>query len=98
MSPLASKTAEGTRAPLCFRWLVRSRPAVTFPAPFGTEEGRRATQARGVPFWRPPKLRPDQRALARHLIEEGKSVCEVARTFSVHVATIYRCLHDHAAL
>ena len=37
-----------------------------------TEEGRRAAQARGVPFGRPPKLRPDQRTLARNLIEEGK--------------------------
>ena len=63
-----------------------------------TEEGRRAAQARGVPFGHPPKLRPDQRTLARHLIEEGKSVSAVARTFYVHVATIYRCLHDKAAL
>ena len=63
-----------------------------------TEEGRRAAQARGVPFGRPPKLRPDQRTLARHLIDEGKSVSEVARTFNVHVATIYRCLHDEAPL
>ena len=55
-----------------------------------TEEGRRAAQARGVPFGRPPKLRPDQRTLARNLIEEGK--------FNVHVATIYRCLHDEATL
>ena len=53
-----------------------------------TEEGRRAAQARGVPFGRPPKLRPDQRTFARHLIDEGKSVSEVARTFNVHVATI----------
>ena len=45
-----------------------------------TGEGRRAAQARGVPFGRPPKLRPEQRALARHLIEEGKSVSEVARS------------------
>ena len=44
-----------------------------------TEEGRRAAQARGVPFGRPPKLRPDQRTLARNLIEEGKSVSDVAR-------------------
>ena len=63
-----------------------------------TEEGRRAAQARGVPFGRPPKLRPEQSALARHLIEEGKSVTEVARTFNVHVATVYRCLRDQAAL
>ena len=63
-----------------------------------TEERRRAAQARGVPFGRPPKLRPDQRTLARQLIEEGKSVSDVARTFNVHVATIYRCLHDKATL
>ena len=63
-----------------------------------TEEGRRAAQARGVPFGRPPKLRPDQRTLARNLIEEGKSVSDIARTFNVHVATIYRCLHDEATL
>ena len=63
-----------------------------------TEEGRRAAQARGVPFGRPPKLRTDQRTLARQLIDEGKSVSDVARTFNVHVATIYRCLHDQAAL
>ena len=63
-----------------------------------TEEGRRAAQARGVPFGRPPKLRPDQRTFARHLIDEGKSVSEVARTFNVHVATIYRCLHHETPL
>ena len=63
-----------------------------------TEEGRRAAQTRGVPFGRPPKLRPDQRTLARHLIDEGKSVSDVARTFNVHVATIYRCLHHEAPL
>ena len=27
-----------------------------------------------------------------------KSVSDVVRTFNVHVATIYRCLHDEAAL
>lgn len=63
-----------------------------------TEEGRRAALARGVSFGRPPKLRPDQRTLARQLIEEGKSVSDVAQTFNVHVATIYRCLHDEATL
>ena len=63
-----------------------------------TEEGRRAAQARGVRFGRWPKLRPNQRILARHLIEEGQSVSEVARTFNVHVATIYRCLHEAATL
>ena len=51
----------------------------------------------GVPFRCSAKLRPDRRTLARHLIEEGNSVSEVARTFNVHVATIYRSLHDDAA-
>ena len=63
-----------------------------------TEEGRRAAQARGVAFGRPPKLRPDQRTVARQLIEEGKSVSEVARTFNVHPATIYRCIDEKSAL
>ena len=55
MSPLPSKTAEGTRAPLCFRWLVRSRPAVTFPAPFGLIPGgcsRRVIPARRLEGYR----------------------------------------------
>ena len=57
-----------------------------------TEEGRTAAKKRGVPFGRPRKLRTDQQDLVRRLIEEGKSVSDVARTFNVHPATIYRCL------
>lgn len=63
-----------------------------------TEEGRRAAMARSVAFGRPPKLRPDQRNQARQLIGEGKSVSEVARTFNVHPATIYRCIDENSAL
>ena len=70
------------------RDLIRSR----------TDEGRQAAMQRGVSFGRPPKLRPDQRNLARQLIEEGKSVSEVARTFNVHPATIYRCVDEKQAL
>lgn len=70
------------------RDLIRSR----------TDEGRHAAMQRGVSFGRPPKLRPDQRNLARQLIEEGKSVSEVARTFNVHPATIYRCIDEKQAL
>lgn len=55
-----------------------------------TDDGRRAAMARGVTFGRSRKMRHDQQALAR----EGKSISEVARTFNVHPATIYRCL-DH---
>jgi transposase len=45
-----------------------------------------------VSFGRPSKLRPDQRELATWLLQEGRSVSEVARTFNVHPATIYRCI------
>ena len=45
-----------------------------------TEEGRRTAQARDVPFERQSKLRPDQRILARQLIEqEGQSVSKAAQ-------------------
>lgn len=57
-----------------------------------TEEGRRTARERGVTFGRPSKLRPDQRELAARLLREGRSVSEVARTFNVHPATIYRCI------
>ena len=63
-----------------------------------TEEGRRSARQRGVVFGRPRKLRPDQQALARQLLHEGRSVSEVARTFNVHPATIYRCLEAKAGL
>ena len=38
----------------------------------------------------PRKLNPDQAALAMRLLNEGKLVSEVAKTFGVHVATVYR--------
>jgi len=45
---------------------------------------------RGVRFGRPQRLSQDQKDLAYRLMEEGKSVRQVATTFGVHVATIYR--------
>jgi len=63
-----------------------------------TQEGREAAQARGVVFGRPPKLREDQKELARDLVKSGKSISAVARTFNVHPATIYRCLEEKQAL
>jgi DNA invertase Pin-like site-specific DNA recombinase len=57
-----------------------------------TDEGRQAARKRGVSFGRPSKLRPDQRELVSRLLQEGRSVSEVARTFNVHPATIYRCI------
>jgi len=57
-----------------------------------TDEGRQAAKKRGVTFGRPPKLRPDQQELVSRLLQEGRSVSEVARTFNVHPATSYRCI------
>ena len=62
------------------RDLIRERTGV----------GRIAAKARGVRFGRPPKLNIEQRTLALRLLQEGKSVNEVAKTFKVHGVTIYR--------
>jgi DNA invertase Pin-like site-specific DNA recombinase len=58
-----------------------------------TNEGRQAAKRRGVSFGRPPKLRSDQKALVLALVQEGRSISQVARTFNVHPATIHRCLN-----
>jgi DNA invertase Pin-like site-specific DNA recombinase len=55
-----------------------------------TSAGREAAKQRGVRFGRPPKLSPDQAQVASQLLSEGKAVRDVARTFQVHEATIYR--------
>jgi DNA invertase Pin-like site-specific DNA recombinase len=62
------------------RELIRERTGV----------GRIEAMKRGVRFGRPCRLQPDQAALARRLLEEGKSAKEVASAFGVHRATIYR--------
>ena len=55
-----------------------------------TNAGRVHAQKRGVKFGRPERLSLEQKELAYRLMEEGKSVRQVATTFGVHVATIYR--------
>ena len=45
---------------------------------------------RGVRFGRPAKLDTEKTALAARLIAEGRSVKEVAKTFGVLKATLYR--------
>jgi DNA invertase Pin-like site-specific DNA recombinase len=55
-----------------------------------TSAGRDAARQRGVRFGRPRKLSPDEARLACQLIADGKAVRELARTFNVHEATIYR--------
>jgi DNA invertase Pin-like site-specific DNA recombinase len=57
-----------------------------------TGAGRREAQRRGVRFGRPRKMNAEQQELARRLLKEGQSVRQVARTFSVHPATLYRIL------
>lgn len=57
-----------------------------------TDEGCQAARKRGVSFGRPSKLGPDQRELVARLLQEGRSVSEVARTFNVYPATIYHCI------
>ena len=62
-----------------------------------TSAGRAAAKSKGVKFGRPPKLKLEQKKLIVRLIEEGKSVREVARTFDVHTATIYRLIDSEPA-
>jgi len=59
-----------------------------------TGAGRIAAMQRGVRFGRPSRLTSEQTSLARRLLEEGNSAKEVAKTFSVHRATLYRALTD----
>src|SRR5438876_6419619 len=55
-----------------------------------TSAGREAAKRRGTHFGRPRKLNSEQIKLARRLVDEGQSVKEIAETFNVHTATIYR--------
>ncbi len=55
-----------------------------------TSTGRIAAKRRGVRFGRPVKLNPEQKESATQLFEEGKSAEQIAKTFNVHPATIYR--------
>lgn len=55
-----------------------------------TGAGRVAAKQRGVRFGRPEKMNDEQKLLAKRLLQENKSVNEIAKTFNVHKATIYR--------
>jgi transposase len=57
-----------------------------------TGAGRTDARKRGVRFGRPKKMNDEQLKLARRLLKEGKSIRDVARTFSIHPATLYRIL------
>ena len=53
-----------------------------------TGAGKEAAKKRGVQFGRLRKLNPEQAQLVRRLLDEGKSVKDLAKTFDVHIATI----------
>jgi DNA invertase Pin-like site-specific DNA recombinase len=57
-----------------------------------TSAGRNAALTRGVRFGRPKKMNDEQRRLALRLVQEDKSISEIAKTFNVHKATVYRLL------
>lgn len=57
-----------------------------------TTAGRKAAQARGVRFGRPPLLSNELVAQARTLREEGHTMPMIAARMNVHPTTIYRAL------
>jgi DNA invertase Pin-like site-specific DNA recombinase len=61
-----------------------------------TGAARADARKRGVRFGRPKKMNADQEKLALRLLKEGKSVREVARTVSIHPATLYRIVRPGA--
>jgi DNA invertase Pin-like site-specific DNA recombinase len=61
-----------------------------------TGEGRERAQARGVRFGRPLKLSAHQRREAIERLDAGDAVVDVARTFGVDRATLYRMRSEAA--
>jgi DNA invertase Pin-like site-specific DNA recombinase len=55
-----------------------------------TGEGRERAKAKGVRFGRKPKLTAHQRREARQRMDAGESIVDLARTFGVDRATLYR--------
>jgi DNA invertase Pin-like site-specific DNA recombinase len=55
-----------------------------------TGEGRERAKARGVKFGRPTKLTPHQRREAVERLNGGETITEIARTFGIDRATVYR--------
>lgn len=62
----------------------------------GTLEGLESAKAQGRTGGRPPALTPDQVRQARTLIDAGTSVAEVARSFKVSRASLYRAFEREA--
>jgi DNA invertase Pin-like site-specific DNA recombinase len=55
-----------------------------------TSEGRERAKARGVRFGRPKKLTAHQRQEAIERLNTGEAVADIARTFGIDRATVYR--------
>ena len=62
-----------------------------------TGEGRERAKAKGVRFGRPLKLSPHQRREALERLNAGDSVVDVANTYGVDRATLYRLQATTAA-
>ena len=54
------------------------------------EAGREAAKQRGVRIGRPRKLNSDDLQVVCQLLKDGEPIRDVAKTFHVHEATIYR--------
>ena len=59
-----------------------------------TSAGRKLAMKNGIEFGRPKKFSPEQKAAVKTLVDNGSSVKQVAETFKVHPATIYRILQS----
>lgn len=55
-----------------------------------THTGRVEAKKRGVKFGRPSKIDTEKKEIILKLIEEGKSIQEIAKAFNLHKTTIYR--------
>ena len=55
-----------------------------------TGDGRERAKAKGVRFGRPPKMTAHQRREALRRVNAGESIVDLARTFGVDRATLYR--------
>ena len=55
-----------------------------------TGEGRARAKLRGQHMGRPPKMTPSQTQEARHRRKDGESVADLARSYGVSPAAIYR--------
>src|SRR5262249_56754870 len=60
-----------------------------------TGEGRERAKAKGVRMGRPLKLSHHQRREALERLDAGESVVDIARTFGVDRATLYRLKAAH---